>query len=48
LGIEIVRFEFLPLIPEDVIEVYHEPLYYEHYLVKKLTTHVDGPVFWVS
>jgi hypothetical protein len=32
--VDFVRFELLPLIPEDAIEVYHERLYYEHYLVK--------------
>ena len=39
LGVEIVRFELLPpalLVDGDAIEVYHEPLYYEHYLVKKV------------
>ena len=34
-----VQVDLLPLIPlldEDTIEVYHEPLYYEHYLVKEM------------
>ena len=37
LGVELVRAELIspaPLVDEDAIEVYHEPLYYEHYLVK--------------
>ena len=32
-----VQVELLPLIPlvdEEAIEVYHEPLYYEHFFVK--------------
>ena len=31
-----VQVDLLPLIPlvdKDAVEVYHEPLYYEHYLV---------------
>ena len=34
-----VQVDLLPLLPladEDAIEVYHEPLYYEHFLVKKV------------
>jgi hypothetical protein len=37
LAVDFVRFELLPptpLVDEDAIEVYHEPLYYEHFLVK--------------
>jgi hypothetical protein len=36
-AIDIVRLELLPptpLVDEDAIEVYHEPLYYEHFLVE--------------
>ena len=39
LGVELVRAELIPptlLEDEDAIEVYHEPLYYEHFLVKKV------------
>jgi hypothetical protein len=39
LAVDFVRAELLPPPPlgdEDAIEVYHEPLYYEHYLVKKV------------
>ena len=39
LGVELVRAELLstaPLVDEDAIEVYHEPLYYDHFLVKKV------------
>ena len=35
-GVDWVGAELLPptpLVDEDAIEVYHEPLYYEHYLV---------------
>ena len=38
-GVGWVRAELLPLTPlvdEDAIEIYHEPLYYEHNLVKKV------------
>jgi len=34
-----VQVDLLPLIPlidEDAIKVYHEPLYYDHFLVKKV------------
>ena len=44
LVVEIVRFELLPpapLVDEDAIEVYHEPLYCEHYLAKKEGISVD-------
>jgi hypothetical protein len=36
-AVDFVKAELLPptpLVDEDAIEVYHEPLYYEHYLVK--------------
>ena len=45
LGVDWVRAELVlptpvvyeePLVDEDAIEVYHEPLYYEHFLVKKV------------
>jgi hypothetical protein len=46
----LVRAELNPptsLVDEDAIEVYHEPLYYQHYLVERVEIYVDGPVFCV-
>jgi hypothetical protein len=45
LAVDFVRAELLPpapMVDEDAIEVYHEPLYYEHYLVKEVRTNVEG------
>ena len=39
LTVDFVRAEllaFTPLEDEEAIEVYHEPLYYDHFLVKKV------------
>jgi hypothetical protein len=38
LAVDFVRAELLdptPLEDENAIEIYHEPLYYDHFLVKK-------------
>ena len=38
-GVDWVRADLAPLLPlsdQDAIEVYHEPLYYDHFLVKKM------------
>jgi len=39
LGVDWVRAELAPPAPssdQDAIEVYHEPLYYDHFLVRKM------------